>query len=81
MLIIIPWESKDQIPDYTRKDFAKVCPNWPVLSKHISHLTEQELVKYIKIEKESLNRTHILQRLYSRYSKLRRERETKALLS
>ena len=64
-----------------KKDFESMCSNWSVLQKHINHLTQDELTLFMKLEKENRNRVNILTRLYSRYSKIRREKEMKKLMS
>lgn len=65
----------------TNKDYGNMCSNWTVLQKHLNHLTEKELLSFISIEKKERKRVNILTRLYSRYAKVRREREMKKLLS
>ena len=80
MAYSIPW-NKVEIEQHDADEYVEKCSNWVNLQSHITELKEKKLLIFIKIEKEGLNRTHILQRMYSRYAKLRRERESKALFS
>jgi hypothetical protein len=58
-----------------------VIRNQSIMNVRINELTEDELTDIINHEKSNAKRLTILQRLYGRFSKLRREREHKLLFS
>lgn len=60
--------------------FKSYCANHLSLQEVIMTLSEEEIIKAILIEKSEKERLHILQRLYSRYGKLRLQREKKELI-
>ena len=51
------------------------CSNFRDLQTHIMDMSEEELLMCIAVEKAGRNRHNILNRLYSRYSILRKNRE------
>lgn len=68
-----------KVNGYDKINYKECCSNWKLLSSHIKKFDERELLALIIIEKEQADRPHILQRLYSRFSKLRRNKEVKEL--
>ena len=70
-----------KVSQTTRDDYKVMTSNWNVLAKHINHLTTYELLCFIKLEKEESERPHIINRLYSRFSKLRRQSELREVLA
>lgn len=57
------------------------CSNWRELQECIHALEEEDLLKCIAVEKMDRNRANILNRLYSRYSAMRKNRERRELMS
>lgn len=58
-------------------DLKRKCSNAVILNEHIMGFTEFQLRIAMYIEKKGSNRFNIQKRLYSRYSKVRSEREKK----
>lgn len=58
-----------------------VCSNWRELQECIHALDETDLLKCMVVEKMDRNRANILNRLYSRYSAMRKNRERRELMS
>ena len=69
---------KKIVPYKEEPDFLS---NWVKLSKHLLTLnSEEELLKVLKTEIISKQRVDVIQRIYSRYNRIRMKREFKEIL-
>lgn len=64
-----------------KEELLRKCSNAGVLNDNIMKLSEWELRAAMFAEKHDRNRYNILSRLYSRYTKVRTEREKKEIYS
>ena len=73
-------EPKDNTAiDITR--YENICANNSTLNEEIMILSEDELLEALFVERTGKRRTYIINRLYSRFSKLRTHRERLELYS
>lgn len=63
------------------EDYERKCSNAGVLNENIMDFTEWDLRAAMYVENQKRKRSNILNRLYSRYSKVRSEREKRELYS
>lgn len=71
---------KVKIKKSDEKTFEKILANWTVLQPKLKTLTEEQLLAAMLYERQKKNRLNILQRLYSRFSAIRSERERREVL-
>ena len=61
--------------------FQSLCTNHLTLQENVMDFDKIQILKAIVVEKADRDRTHILQRLYSRYSRIRQKEEKRELMS
>lgn len=59
----------------TELALKEMCSNYANLNEELHKLSEDEILMAIIIEKQTKMRSNIINRLYSRYSALRKHRE------
>ena len=60
--------------------FNRVLGNWVGLSKQLKLYDEDDVLKLLKLELTGRKRLDIIQRLYGRYTILRKKREKKVMV-
>lgn len=63
------------------QDANLILKNWQNLTSSILLLSEADLERLMKIERDGKHRPAVLLRMYGRFAKLRNERERRNLLS
>lgn len=70
-----------EIQDDDYDECKALCSNYSDLNLHIMSMGEDQLLMCIAVEKNERNRANILNRLYARYSEIRKAYERRELMS